>query len=146
MNLGNILFAIGGVVFGTIVTAIKLHKENYEQQKMINKLNEKLVFEKTSKKLFMKMYEEQVRKNVNDKYARDCDPPEEEFKKIEFDNEPIFPGLGRNYFVPGGRNKNYCGMRKPFEWTKTYYNPCYLPYSARKELENNKEVKNNDEI
>jgi hypothetical protein len=146
MDLGNILFAISGVVFGTVVTGIKLHKENYEQQEMINKLNGKLVFEKNSKKLFMKMYEEQIRKNANDKYARACDPPEEEFKKIEYENVPIFSGLGRSYFEPGGLNKNYCGIRKPFEWTRTYYSSCYLPYSARKELENNKEVKNHDEI
>ena len=146
MDLGNILFAISGVAFGTIFTAIKLHKENYEKQEMINKLNGKLVFEKNSKKLFMKMYEEQVRKNINDKYARACEPSEEEFKKIKFESEPIFPGLGKEGFVPGGQDINYYGMRNPVSWVEPYSRPNYLPYSARKELENNKEVKNNDEI
>jgi|GEM_PF-2546320 hypothetical protein len=146
MNLGNILFAIGGVVFGTIVTAIKLHKENYEQQEMINKLNGKLVFEKTSKELYLKMFEEQLRKNANDKYARACDSPEEEFKKIEYENEPIFPGLGKEGFVSGGQDINYYGIRSPFSWVEPYSRPYYLPYSARKELENNKEVKKHDEI
>jgi hypothetical protein len=133
MDLGNILFAIVGVIFGTIVTATKLHKENYEQQKMIDKLNNKLVLEKTSIKLLIKMYEEQVTKNVNDKYARTCEPPKKDFKKIKFENEPIFPGLGKEGFVSGGQN--YYGIRSPFSWVEFYSRP-YLPYSARKELAN----------
>jgi len=134
MDLTNILFAIGGVAFGTIVTTIITGKENREQQEMINKLNGKLVSEKIKNDFLMKMYTAEVDKNIKNKLKGK--------KKVSSEEEPAFPRPGDLGFGPG--RINY-GIKSCLGWTEPFSRP-FLPYSARKEFKNNEEVKTNDEI
>lgn len=142
MELINLLFAAGGIVLGTVVTTITLEKVNNDEKNIINKLNAKLVSEKMKNEYLMKMYQYEIKKNFREKMAEIKKSNQKNKEENDFDYYRRFPMPGDLGFGPG--RKDY-GMRTCFDWARPFSRP-FLPALAREDLENNKEVKDNDEI